>query len=291
MARRRIRRIPGDRVQEQIGVVRSRDVEVNHLLDMPRLRQPERHRELARGQRRRDLPARMRRLELVKRAGIFRGEERDVPLGSEPVQSAADAQRRNRRPVHAGDDVAAVQQQRRPGAVRVRERAGEPRFGDGGVRCTELDDRLLDVGRQLAKQDAIGLRQVPRGDSGRRTGSRLTRRVDDGAIADHRPEPAPAGAAHVVPQRAGHTAEPHVDVPEFSADDRLDEQAPPRRIGDEVGVGNLGEHTAGHLVDLTIASDVQPRNAPVIGPGEAGTGKPDHRIRLDCLEQGPHGGS
>ena len=87
MARRRIRRIPGDRVQEQIGVVGSGDVEVNHLLDMPRLRQPERHRELARGQRRRDLPARIRRLELVKRAGIFRGEERDVPLGSELVQS------------------------------------------------------------------------------------------------------------------------------------------------------------------------------------------------------------
>ncbi len=149
--------------------------------------------------------------------------------------------------------------------------------------------RPLDVRQQLAKEDAIGLRQVPERDRRRRSAAFREAGVDDRAIADHGPESAAPRLADVVPQRGGHALKPRIELPEIREDLWPDQQAAGRRVGDQIRGRQFGKQPARKLVDRAVAARIQHRQAVVPCPPQPRRREPDHRILLQRAQHQPHG--
>src|SRR5262249_48737420 len=168
----------------------------------PRLRQAERNRELALGHARVDAPVGERLLQKMNGACLAPRQERDVPLGAEPLESARNTERRGCRTVHRPADVAHIEQQRRPRAIRAWERSGEPRFRRGDRARAELVVHPLYVRQQIAEQKAIAPRQALKAGRAAQAPRPTARVRNDRAIADERAESASTRAAGGLPERA-----------------------------------------------------------------------------------------
>ena len=160
-------------------------------------------------------------------------------------------------------------------AVGAVERAGETRFSHGGApdpnsrasarrRATTraaardpLSGRLLSGNR--AREDTAATwtaRARPR-DCRRACGSRSGGLGSCSATARRR--------------RVRNRSSSFAEIREH---DRLDQQAPRRDVGDEIGVWYLREQAARQLVDRPIAGKIQTREAARVAPVRRGSAKP-----------------